>query len=45
MEYLGRIDDVIRLRLSGDVLLSDDARETLLSATKGNESTDQRYAT
>ena len=34
MEYLGRINDVASIRLSGDVLLSEMAKKTLLAATK-----------
>ena len=33
MDYLGRIDNIANIRLGGDVLLSDPAKETLLTAT------------
>ena len=34
MEYLGRINNVASIRLGGDVLLSEIAKETLLTATQ-----------
>ena len=34
MEYLGRISDVASIRLGGDVLLSETAKNTLLAATQ-----------